>query len=209
MDPMNHGKTRITIGLLAILLSLGVADALLTVDQHPWTATVVEVPEPPSTKEPPVDPGTDLPPAGGVRKQQGPNVDQLIADQGLAASESTEHTFLGAIIPAEKAEVHSRALLLDGDRAGSITWTESPQIKIEFLALKEALHEAFSPELRDLIDETQQREGKPPRNFLSFFDPALSDERFLFVRVRDKLYELHVAERGEEALFALIDTLTD
>ena len=89
-----------------------------------------------------------------------------------------------------------------------ISWLETPDVKILFLALKEALHSSFSPELQDLVDEKQQRRGKPPRELLTFLDPAISEERLAFVRVRDRLYELHIPEGMDDAIFGLIEELT-
>jgi len=78
-----------------------------------------------------------------------------------------------------------------------------------FLALKESLHGLFSPDMRDLLDENQAPEGKPPRNFLTFLDPAISEERLVFVRVRERLYEFHIAQAKEDAMYKLVETLTE
>jgi len=97
----------------------------------------------------------------------------------------------------------------DGDRIGLIAWADSPQVKIYLLALKEALHSTFSPEMRDLVDEAQEREGKALRNLLTFLDPAINEERVVFIRIRERLYEFHVAEGKDAVVFDLIETLTN
>ena len=112
------------------------------------------------------------------------------------------------MIPEGAAEVHTYALLLHGDRAGLIAWTESAEVKNYFLALKEALHASFSPRVKDLLDETQRIPGKPPRNFLSFLDECLSPERLVFLRVRERLYEIRITEGNDEAIFRAVDELT-
>jgi len=76
------------------------------------------------------------------------------------------------------------------------------------LALKEALHTTFSPEMRDLVDEVQTREGRPPRNLLTFLDPAINSERVVFIRVRERLYEFHIAPGRDDSIYDLIESLT-
>ena len=50
--------------------------------------------------------------------------------------------------------------------------------------------------------------GRPTRNLLTFLDPGLSSERIVFVRVRERLYELHVAPGKDDVLFELVEALT-
>ena len=147
-------------------------------------------------------------PSEGVRKQSGPDVIAYLKDEEIEITQTREQSLSEQIIPASVATVQSRILMQDDDRLGLIAWTDSPQVKVYYLALKEALHTTFSPELRDLIDETQRREDKPPRNLLTFVDPVISEERIVFVRVRERLYEFHVAEGKDEEIFGIIEGLT-
>lgn len=142
-----------------------------------------------------------------VKKLDGPNVRAIIDATNFSYVESAEKTFLGQLHIDDKP-IHNLALLKNGDRAGSITWLYSPKVKIGYLTLKEALHSAFTPQVKDLLDETQSPEGRPVRNILTFFDPGLSEERIVFIRVRESLYEFHIAEGSDDDIFILIDELT-
>jgi hypothetical protein len=105
--------------------------------------------------------------------------------------------------------VTTRVLLMDGDRAGLLAWIETPSVKQVFLVLKESLHILFTPEVRDLLDEVQTTPGKAPRNFLTFRDPGISEERLVFVRVRERLFEFHIAPLKEDAIYKLVEALSE
>ena len=155
-------------------------------------------------------PSEPMPPnaGGGVTKQTGPDVGEALASLGLEAKEGAERSILRRVI-REDVTVQTSIVLKDGDRIGMISWTQSPLVKNYFLALKEALHTSFTPQMKDLVDETQRPEKKPVRNFLSFRDLGLSPERMVFVRVRDRLYEFRITEGAEERMFMLIEELTN
>jgi hypothetical protein len=146
-------------------------------------------------------------PTGGVKKQNGPDVAQTVDGLGFTTTDTNDLSFL-AQIAGSGAQIHAIAVLKDGDRAGSITWIDSTNVKNYFIALKEALLTAFSPQMTDLKDETQQGENMPVRNYLTFLDPTLSTERLVFVRVRERLYEFHIATGKEDIMNALIDAMT-
>ncbi len=110
---------------------------------------------------------------------------------------------------AQKTPVEARVILKDNDRLAYFAWIDSPDAKITFTALKEALKTSFSSQLQDLVDETQERPDKPVRNVLSFLDPAIHSERVLFVRVRQRLYEFHIAPGREADIQGLMDALTE
>ena len=150
----------------------------------------------------------DVEAAGGVRKAQGPRIQDVLAALKFEPQETSEATLVEQVLPAGVI-INRLALLKDGDRAGLVAWLDSPDVQAHFLALKEALHVSFSTQVRDVIDEIQRREGKPPRNLLTFIDPGLSDERLVFIRVRERLYEFHVANGRDEVIFDLIEELTD
>jgi hypothetical protein len=140
-----------------------------------------------------------------VAKSSGPAVKTVMSEAGLEVTASDEPTFLSQIINEGLTSV---TVLKDGDRAGSVTWIESPDVKDEFIALKDGLLESFSAGLHDLKDTTEQEPNRPVRNVLRFTDPALSDEELVFVRVRERLFEFHLAPGSEETMNALIDALT-
>ena len=210
-------KYLVPIGLIIILIGFGTADALLTElvipegvmveekelieEETEETKEAEETEEVEATEEPEEEETI------GVRRSTGPDVLQEILDQGLTHTTTSEKTLLKKIVPSDLT-VHSHAILADNDRAGSISWIDSTKVKIYFRALKEALHTSFSPSVSDLIDETQRVKGRPTMNLLTFFDAELSPERIVFVRVRQRLYELHVTEGNDDAIFALIDELT-
>ncbi|MDD5623136.1 MAG: hypothetical protein PHI23_00300 [Candidatus Peribacteraceae bacterium] len=164
-------------------------------DVTPFTETTPPVAEEPS-------------PTGGVKKQAGPNVLETAVSLGLTFEDTNEKSLIAGVLPEEeKGMIQQRILLVNGDRAGFIAWIESPFVKRDLLNLKEALHSAFSPQVRDLLDEVQRPEGSPPRNFLTFFDPAINEERVVIVRVRERLYEFHVSEAKKDVIFAFIEAL--
>lgn len=138
----------------------------------------------------------------------GPDVLLTLTRLGFEIENSNELTILRTVIPQGEADVQTYALLIKGDRAGLIAWTESAQVKSYFLALKEALHASFSPRVIDLLDETQRLPGKPPRNFLTFLDEGLSPERLVFLRVRERLYEIRITEGNDEKIFEAVEELT-
>ena len=148
-----------------------------------------------------------LPPGQGVKKNQGPAVETIATQLGMSVSENAELTML-AQVAGDAPGVQSYSLVQNGDRIGSVTWVESPDVKTIFITLKEALLPAFSPKLTGLRDETLQETGKPVRNLLTFFDPALSEEQLVFVRVRERLFEFHIATDKEEAMQSFIDAQT-
>jgi len=188
-----------TAGLLAVLIGLGTADHLLT-DVHPVGEEDAQLP---TTPQPPTEPA----PPGAVRRSRGPDVMQTLVTLGLRFQNPDEGTLLEMII-ADGTTVYSQVVTKGGDRSGLVAWAESPRVKVHFLSLKEALHSSFSPGVQDLIDETQRVPGRPVQNLLTFLDPGLSEERLVFIRVRERLYEFHVAEGKDDEMFGLIEELT-
>lgn len=178
-------KILIVVGFLLVLILLGGADILLTRGTLRF-------------------PVTD----GGVAKQKGVDVEFIANAHRFIVAEATEQNMLPALLPAGSV-FNTRVLLKEDDRAATIGWTDSPEVKVIFTALKKKLRSSFSPQLKDLIDETQSEEGKPPRDVLSFHDPALHSDRLLFVRIRERLYEFHITPGHEAEIDELVDSLTD
>jgi len=207
-------RVLLTLSLLLVLAGLGTADAFITNSPPPltWTPEGTET-EPdvvPVTKEPGTLPSPTSPttPLGSVTKAEGLNVRQVLQEHGFSFEAKQDNLFLPRLIPDAETTVEQGVLLKNGDRAGAIAWTESPKVKIYYLALKEALHGAFTPAVQNLVDETQRREELPPRNFLTFLDTGISEERIAFARVRERIYELHMNTAHENELFAVLDALT-
>lgn len=143
-----------------------------------------------------------------VAKNSGPILADAAGQLGMSLQESKEGSLLGGIATG-KTQAYSQVLLKDGDRVGTVTWLESPQVKVMFAGLKEALISEFSGALQGLHDETAQDAGKPVRNVLSFSDPAIAPEPVVIVRVRERLYEFHVAPGKEADMDALRVALTE
>ncbi|MCF7844691.1 MAG: hypothetical protein K9M03_02590 [Kiritimatiellales bacterium] len=190
-------KLTVTLGLIVVLFGLGTADALFTQarlpdpDANPSVAVIRPPDERPTM----------------VQKTYGPDIMETIVSQRFAFDKTGETSLIERII-TDGTAVESLTLMKDGDRIGLAAWTESPRVKVYFLALKEALHTSFSPQVQDLIDETQREPGRPIQNLLTFFDPAISEERLVFVRVRERLFEFHIAQGKDDVLFGLIEELT-
>lgn len=189
-------KIAATLALLLVLGGLGTADYYFSGNEYAASTTSSES-----------SVSTVTAPAGAVAKNSGEAVQSVIEAEGLTSSASDDLTMLSQVT-TNKPALNSLAILQNGDRAGSVTWEENANVKTTFNAIKEALLTAFSAEVQGLRDETVQEAGKPVRNILTFLDPALSEERIIFVRVRERLYEFHVATGKEETMDALIDALT-
>lgn len=175
------------LGFILILLALGTADYFIAHD---------------SIKFPPAHEGT--------AKKTGPDVVAVAEAQGFAVTDTTELNILPAVLPiASRGAFFSRVLLKDNDRAATIGWMDSSDVKRIFTALRKRLRQSFSPSLADMIDETQSQDGKPPRDVLSFRDPGIMEERAVFVRIRERIYEFHVKEGFERDINRLIDALTE
>lgn len=142
-----------------------------------------------------------------TKKASGVNVDDVLARLQLISKQTNEASFLLLTAP-EKSAVKVSVLLRNNDRAFLLSWVENDNVKTIFSALKQTLQEQFSGKVTDLIDETRRPENGPPVDYLSFIDPALSSERIVFFRVRNRLYELHAAENGAPLLETLVTELS-
>lgn len=193
-----RSKVAVTAILLLGIAGLAGVDAYM--NQRELTAYVPYLADDQASSKP-----AEMP--KGVAKATGPDTGAVAAEMGFAIQEGNEASLIGQVV-AGSSPVRSLILLKDGDRAGAVIWIDSPNVKTYFLALKESLLSSFSSNVRDLRDVTQNEEGKPVRNILTFIDPSLSDERLAFVRVRERLYEFHINASQEAAMTMFIDTLT-
>ena len=205
-----RNTTTLTVGLLTVLVVLVAVDALSIENKRLLTQADIPKETENTPPKPQIPEENEMPePQVGTPKMQGPNVPKVLsAEEFTVAEPKKERSLIQQVIPEGIADIQTKILLKDGDRVGLIAWTESPQVKIYFLALKEALHSTFSPKMRDLVDEVQTREGKPPRNLLSFLDPAINSERIVFIRIRERLYEFHIAPERDDVIFDLIESLS-
>lgn len=145
---------------------------------------------------------------GAVKPKEAPNVQDVLKSLGMTTEQTDEKGLLSRVVP-EEIPVDRKALLQNGDRLAFFATVQSPDVSTYFSSLKEALQKSFSPQMHDLIDTTQSPEGHPVRNMLSFVDPTLSEEKMIFVRSRDRLYEIHVANGKDEGVAKLVDALTE
>lgn len=141
-----------------------------------------------------------------TRKNSGVDVQAVLASLQLIAQPTNEASLLK--LSAQGVNVQTVVLLSNNDRAALFSWIESDDVKTVFSALKTALQEQFSPKLQNLVDETMAPGNGPPVDVLSFNDPAISPEDVMFLRVRNRLYELHIAEKGKEVIEQLIAALS-
>ena len=125
--------------------------------------------------------------------------------QGFTLTSSNEPNLLGSIL-ADQSPVHTSVVLLNDDRVAFAAWTEAPDAELYFLVLKEALYDSFSKEVKDLLDESRT-ESQTQFHILTFVDPSLSEERFVFVRINKLLIEFHIREGFEEVIWNFIDSL--
>ncbi len=172
---------------MATLTLLGTADAVL-LEQGALTVAPQPVDE-----------------AAPVAKKSGPDIPALLQELNFDARLQRESNLLEQVTPVGLA-IDYRTLFDDG-RFASIAWIDGAQAKRSFTDLKQKLLQTFSPQLQELVDETTQDPEGPVVNRLSFIDPAISPDRFIFLRVRERLYEIHVTPGREERLTGLLQAL--
>ena len=202
-----------------MLIGLGLADAQTLEGPPPLDGLIAltersttDTPNEPTTADTPETTTPDTPTperTTGVKKQREVSVERVIEGTTLEMNETDESTFLEQIGGTSMPEVQKRVLLKDGDRAIVMAWVDTPHVKMTFRSLKQALLNSFTAQQQDLVDEVDIRDGLPPRNILTFYDPGISDERVLFVRVRQRLYEFRMVEDARSDVDALVDRLTE
>lgn len=174
------------------------ADAIL-IATNPLQTTTVD--QPPT-------PQPDTTGSGNIiGKQVNPDVVQVAQANNFVVTDATQPAFLPEIITDEP--VQQKTLLFENDRAASISWVESPRVKVYYLALKEALHQNFSPLVTDLADETKTTPTGVTYNQLTFVDTGISEDRITFVRIRDRLYEIRTVIGNEANINNVITSLLE
>ena len=170
-------------------------------------SSVAAVPVPPDTMPGMSSSSTAFVKKGvSTKKKSGVDVAAVLAALQFIPTETSEVSLLK--LSAPNANPDTKVLLMNNDRAALFAWIENDDVKTIFSALKQALQEQFSPKLKDLIDETHPQDNGPPVDVLSFTDPAISPEKVLFLRVRTRLYEFHIAEKSQAAVDQLVAALS-
>lgn len=141
-----------------------------------------------------------------VAKRDGPDVTALLGELGYDAKLQREQSLLEQVAP-NGVPVEYRVLHSGSDRQGAIAWIDTPDAKAAFNDLKRKLLQTFSAKVKDLVDETTQQPGQPVVNRLSFRDAAISPEQFVFLRIRERLYEIHITPGQEAAVEPLLQAL--
>lgn len=187
-------RLRILVGtcFTILLAGLGVTDAVLTSGMMVYPAGTFAVDRD----------------QNGVPRKKEPDVAVVLNGESVTTQNSDSKSLLERIVPKE-VPIATRVLLKNNDRIGLLSYIESPDVRPYFMALKEALRASFSPALKDLSDITEAPPGHSVRNVLSFTDPSISEEKLIFIRVRERLYEFHVAQGKDAFIQALIEKLTE
>lgn len=142
-----------------------------------------------------------------TKKATGANVETVLTQLQLVSTPTSEASLITLTAP-NPSLVQTRALLKNNDRAFMLSWIESDDVKTIFSSLKQALQAQFSPAVTDLVDETRTPQGGAVVDVLTFLDPAISAEKIVFLRVRNRLYELHIAQNGAVLAEQLIAELS-
>lgn len=140
-----------------------------------------------------------------MKKKSSANVDEIIQKLGLTAVQTSESSLLTLSVTA--VPVRTSVLLLRGDRALLFSWIESDDVKDIMTTMKKSLQDEFSVKVTNLLDETRRTPDGPPMDVLRFLDPAISSEEIYILRIRNRLYEIHVAKNGTDVLAQLMEEL--
>jgi hypothetical protein len=177
---MKKGSTLlITASLIVLLLVLGVLDAL-TVEKD-LTGMLTS-----SSQD--------------SERKRG-DLETMFAHEGFEVRDGSEPSFLSSM--TSPTEISSRVLLEKNDRAGFVVWIETENTKALFFALKRALVESFSDEVKDLTDENTETVS-----VVSFLDPQISEERFIILLAGNRILEFHIPLGKEERFLSVIHTLS-
>lgn len=112
---------------------------------------------------------------------------EIVRQQGFSVISTPDKGFLSDVLP-EDAPRERVILLYDGDRAAFLEWVQLEDAERYFLILKTVLHQTFSEHVEGVDDE----EWSASVRVLTFKDPKLSEEWFIFMRLADQLLEFRV-----------------
>jgi hypothetical protein len=141
-----------------------------------------------------------------------PDLISIARENGFTVSpvSRNEKSYLKRVIP-ESSILRSIVILKkesdlgsDIDRVASAYWFRSTHADILMKTLTSQMFDLLSANVENLIDEDLHREGYATIDMLAFNDPALSEERIIFVQIRDELYEFHTLVDKEELVMGLV-----
>lgn len=116
----------------------------------------------------------------------------------LAQVRKSEQSYFERLLPSDKNHlIRSIVILRDHDRIAASYWYQNPKVIQHMEAITEYFFYQFSKEMTDLVDEAVIKEGYAEIDVLAFTDPTLLEERIVFARIRNQLYEFHVTEEKE------------
>ena len=143
---MNQKGALIGIGFSLVLLVLVAADVQLT-----GSATIIpKYAQASSSVE------------GGVARHMNPELPDIFTELNIETQNTDEQGLLVRVVPAT-ATVQRYVLLQNKDRLGFFSMTESPDVRANLSAHKEALKQSNSPEMNNLVHVTESTEGHPER----------------------------------------------
>ena len=145
---MNRTQSITAIGILCVLLVLGSLDAFFTRENFFPVSEESAESSVPNTEEQMEEDDTSYTQS---------NVADIIQSQQFTTLDTQESSIMEQVVD-ETEVVRSHTLLKDNDRAGFVAWLDSTRTELYFRALKEALHESFSPQVQDLIDDVLSEE---------------------------------------------------
>jgi hypothetical protein len=183
---------KLVVSSIFILLlgGLVVADAMLVEGWPPTAAPAVDVQKP------------------GVVKQSANSPLAILAAAKLAVAKQSQPTLLEQVITNKQA-IERFNILDDNTPIGSIAWYEGLEVNDYFIAMRESLFTSFSSSVKDLQDTTVRKPGSPTVEKLEFNDQQLAPGTTVFMRVRQRLYEIHIEDGFELDMRGVINKLTD
>jgi hypothetical protein len=192
-----RSRILLSVGFTTLLVALGASDAFLT-------KGTMKFPSPLTAQ---VAPMANTGPSAGIVRHNGPSVESILQAQSLALLPASQQSLLSRIVK-DPSQVRTVALLKDDTRIALFSWMETSNAKTYFTALKDALHSSFSSAIQDLRDEMELSSTRPARNILTFKDPAIDPERIVLLRIRQRLFELHVTDGKNADVDALVEALS-
>lgn len=143
----------------------------------------------------------------GVQKKAQIDITALVSSLSFTMQTTEEKSLMEQVNPSQ-IPVETRVLLQSNDRAALLAWMDTPDAKTVYVALKQALLQSLSSRATDVSDQALEPADGPPYDLLSFRDPAISEEQFLFIRIRTRLYVFQITSGKESAVRQIVDALT-
>ncbi|MBP9773793.1 MAG: hypothetical protein KBD00_04140 [Candidatus Peribacteraceae bacterium] len=199
----------LAIGAIAavVLLSIGGVDYALLEKPHQQELIALENQNPNTpTSQGSSSSRTGVKKGTSTRKRTEIDVPTLFSSLSLTPVDTQEMSILGRVVPPGTA-TQTNVLLKNNDRSALFSWTDSPDSKTLFGQLKQSLQQSFSGQVRDLQDERIEPETGTSYDILRFTDETISPEHIIFLRVRTRIYEIHVTTGQQPTVDQLIAAL--